>query len=366
VTVYLVGAGPGDPGLITAKGLDLVRSCEALVYDVLVAPELVAEAPDDALLIPRAKLKQSEINKLLVELGQRGLEVVRLKGGDPFVFGRGGEEAEALVDAGIPFEVVPGVSTPLGIAAYSGVPLTHRQHTSAVTFVTGHEVDKIDWAKVGHAATLVIFMGLTTFDRIAAELIAKGRAADTPAMVVRWGTRPDQETLTGTIETLPALIRERGLKPPATIVVGEVVRLREKLNWYEHLPLFGTRIVVTRAREQADTLSVKLRDLGADVVELPTIAIEPAMDYSALDAAICNLEQFDWLIFTSANGVKYFLDRLDASTVDLRKLRAKICAIGPATRKAVEALHLKVDLMGKEYVAESLVEAFAAHDLEGK
>src|SRR5439155_27384875 len=193
---------------------------------------------------------QDDICGMLVERAQRGLTVVRLKGGDPFIFGRGGEEAEALADAGIPFEIVPGVSTPLGIAAYSGVPLTHREHTSVVSFVTGHEVEKIDWAKVGLAETLVIFMGLTAFDRIAAELIANGRGADTPAMAVRWGTRPDQETIVGTLATLPGAIHERALKPPATIIVGEVVRLREKLDWYEHLPLFGTRIVVTRAKGQ--------------------------------------------------------------------------------------------------------------------
>jgi uroporphyrinogen III methyltransferase/synthase len=302
---------------------------------------------------------------MMIDRARRGLTVVRLKGGDPFIFGRGGEEAEALACAGIPFEVVPGVSTPLGIAAYSGVPLTHREHTSVVSFVTGHEVERIDWAKVGQAETLVIFMGLTTFDRIAEELIAKGRSADTPAMAVRWGTRPDQETLVGTLRTLPGMIHEHALKPPATIVVGEVVRLREKLNWYEHLPLYGTRVVVTRARDQAEGLTTKLRELGADVVELPTIAMEPAMDAAPLDAAIAHLDEYDWLIFTSANGVKYFLDRLDASSVDLRKLRAKICAIGPATRRAVENLHLKVDLMGKEYVAEALVDAFAAYDLQG-
>jgi uroporphyrinogen III methyltransferase/synthase len=302
---------------------------------------------------------------MMIERARRGLTVVRLKGGDPFIFGRGGEEAEALACAGIPFEVVPGVSTPLGIAAYSGVPLTHREHTSVVSFVTGHDVEGIDWAKVGQAETLVIFMGLTTFDRIAEELIAKGRSADTPAMAVRWGTRPDQETLVGTLRTLPGMIHERALRPPATIVVGEVVRLREKLNWYEHLPLYGTRVVVTRAKDQSEGLTTRLREMGADVVELPTIAMEPAMDAGPLDAAIARLDEYDWLIFTSANGVKYFLDRLDASAVDLRKLRAKICAIGPATRRAVENLHLKVDLMGKEYVAEALVKAFAAYGLQG-
>src|SRR5690349_18487362 len=272
--VYLVGAGPGDPGLITVKGRRVLEQADSVLYDHLAPDALLDFAPPQAERLYVGKKKsahaysQDEICAVLVERARRGLTVVRLKGGDPFIFGRGGEEAEALADAGIPFEIVPGVATPLGIAAYSGVPLTHRQHTSVVSFVTGHEVDKIDWAKVGQAATLVIFMGLTTFDQIAAEIVNKGRAADTPAMAVRWGTRPDQETLVGTLATLPDMIRERGMKPPATIVVGEVVLLREKLNWYEHLPLFGTRIVVTRARDQAETLTGKLRHLGADVVEL--------------------------------------------------------------------------------------------------
>ena len=291
--------------------------------------------------------------------------MVRLKGGDPFLFGRGGEEAEALADAGIPFEVVPGVTTPCGLAAYSGVPLTHREHTSAVTFVTGHAVDQIDWAKVGHAETLVIFMGLTTFAGIAGELIARGRAADTPAMAVRWATRPDQETLCGTLATLPGLIAEHRMKPPATIVVGEVVRLREKLDWFGRLPLLGRRIVVTRAKGQADVLADKLRALGAEAIELPTIEIAPASDYGPLDRAIAQLVQYDWLIFTSVNGVRTFVERLDASRVDLRRLRAHTCAIGPATAAAVEALHLKVDRIGHEYVAESLIEAFADDNLEG-
>jgi uroporphyrinogen III methyltransferase/synthase len=252
------------------------------------------------------------------------------------------------------------VTTPLGIAAYTGVPLTHREHTSAVTFVTGHAVQAIDWAKVGHAETLVIFMGLTTFPEIARELIANGRSPDTPSMAVRWATRPDQQTIAGTLSTLPGMLA--GMKPPATIIIGEVVRLREKLDWYERLPLFGKRIVVTRAREQADALASHLSTLGAGVIELPTIEIRPPADSAPLDRAIAQLDTYDWVIFTSANGVRFFLNHLD----DLRKLHAKICAIGPATRATVEALHIKVDLMGKEYVAESLLEAFAAHDLSGK
>ncbi|PYT21481.1 MAG: HemD protein, partial [Acidobacteria bacterium] len=256
--------------------------------------------------------------------------------------------------------------SPLGIAAYAGVPLTHRDHTSVVTFVTGHDVEHIDWDKIGSAETLVIFMGLTTFAQIATEIMARGRSPETPAIVVRWGTRPDQETIAGTLATLPRLIQERGLKPPATIILGEVVKLREKLNWYERLLLFGRRIVVTRARDQAEALAGTLRALGADVIEMPAIEIVPAADYGPLDRAIAELASYDWLIFTSANGVRYFMERLDQSRQDLRALRARICAIGDATRNAVTALHLKVDLMGEEFVAESLVEAFRSIDLAGK
>jgi uroporphyrinogen III methyltransferase/synthase len=213
--------------------------------------------------------------------------------------------------------------------------------------------------------TLVIFMGLTTFGEIARELIARGRDRDTPAMAVRWGTRPDQQTLTGTLATLPGIVEERGMKPPATIIVGEVVRLREKLNWYERLPLFGQRIVVTRSSGQAGALRARLEALGAGVIEMPTIEIQPAADHGPLDQAIAQLDSYDWLIFTSANGVRTFVERMDRSAADFRTLRARICAIGPATRAAIEALHLKVDLMGTEYVAEGLLKAFESHQLEG-
>src|SRR5438067_1731952 len=253
--VYLIGGGPGDPELLTIKGRRVLAQADVVLYDHLAPDALLDLAPPHAERLYVGKKKsahaftQEEICAMLIDRARRGLTVVRLKGGDPFIFGRGGEEAEALADAGIPFEVVPGVTTPLGIAAYTGVPLTHRDHTSAVTFVTGHAVEAIDWDKVGHVETLVIFMGLTTFPQIARELIARGRAADTPAMAVRWATRADQETLVGTLATLPQLIAGRALRPPATIIVGEVVRLREKLDWFERLPLFGTRIVVTRAHE---------------------------------------------------------------------------------------------------------------------
>ena len=370
--VYLVGAGPGDPELITLKGRRVLEQADSILYDNLACPALLDLARPDAERVYVGKKRseheysQEEISAMLVERARRGWNVVRLKGGDPFIFGRGGEEAEALAAAGIAFEVVPGVTTPLGIAAYTGVPLTHRAHTSVVTFVTGHDVEGIDWDKVGASETLVLFMGLTRFAAIAQEMIRRGRPKETPAMAVRWATRPDQQTIVGTLETLPDLICEARLRPPATIIVGEVVRLREKLDWYERLPLFGQRIVVTRAREQGESFLASLRALGADAVPLPTIEIRPALDYSALDAAIADLESYDWLIFTSANGVRFFLERLDRSARDLRSLRARIATIGPATAAAVVALHLKVDLMGDSYVAEGLLKAFASHDLIGR
>jgi uroporphyrinogen III methyltransferase/synthase len=369
--VYLVGAGPGDPELITLKARRLLGAADVVLHDHLANPQLLALAPASAELIYVGKKKsdhavsQEEICGLLIEHWRRGQNVVRLKGGDPFIFGRGGEEAEALADAGVPFEIVPGVTSPLGIAAYTGVPLTHRDHTSVVTFITGHDVEKIDWRKVGTSETLVIFMGLSHFDDIAARVIEGGRDASTPAIAVRWGTKPDQEVVRGTLATLPQLLHERGMKPPATIIVGDVVSLRDKLSWFEKLPLFAQRIVVTRAKDQADSMCGALRQSGAEVVELPTIEIRDAPDYRALDAAIARLGEYQWLIFTSVNGVKYFLDRLDAGASDLRAIRGKLCAIGPATREALEQFHLKVDVVAEQYVAEGLLNSLSGFDLDG-
>jgi uroporphyrinogen III methyltransferase/synthase len=370
--VYLVGAGPGDPELITLKGRRILEQADSILYDHLASERLLDFAPTSAerLYVGKKRAEhaysQDEIAAMLIERARQGKTVVRLKGGDPMIFGRGGEELEALAGAGIPFEIVPGITTPLGIAAYSGVPLTHRDHTSAVTFVTGHDVDHIDWGRVGASETIVVFMGLTTIGAVAQALIAHGRSPETPAMAVRWATRPDQQTLTGTLATLPERIAAAGMKPPATIIIGEVVQLRERFNWYERLPLFGRRIVITRDRSRAGDLASRLTVLGADVLELPTIEIRPALDPEPLHRAIAELESYDWLIFTSANGVRFFMDRLDASARDLRALRARICAIGPATRAAIEALHLKVDLMPEEYVAESLVSAFGGIELTGR
>lgn len=370
--VYLVGAGPGDPALITWKGRQLLAIADSILYDHLANQHLLDLAPKNCERIYVGKKKsvhafpQEEICAMLIDRARRGLNVVRLKGGDPFIFGRGGEELEALADAGIPFEVVPGVTSPLGIAAYSGVPLTHRAHNKVVTFITGHDVHGIDWSKVGQTETLVIFMGIFSIREIATELMQHGRSPDTPAIAVRWGTRPDQETVTGTLATIPDQIVRADLKPPATVIIGEVVGLHEKLDWFEKLPLFGQKIVVTRAADQASEFCGRLRSRGADTIELPVISLEPPADPAPLDRAIEHLAGYDWLIFTSVNGVRFFLDRLDQSPYDLRSLQARICAIGPATRKAVEALHLKVDLMPEEYVAESLVQAFAKENLAGK
>jgi uroporphyrinogen III methyltransferase/synthase len=367
--VYLTGAGPGDPELLTLKARRVLESADVVVYDNLASTELLHLAPPKCERIYAGKkrasrvMEQHEIDALLIEHARAGKTVVRLKGGDPFLFGRGGEEAEALADAGVDFEVIPGVTSPVGIAAYTGVPLTHREHSSMVTIVTGHDPDAIDWGATYQAETLVILMGLTTAHAVVERLIAAGRPPQTPALAVRWGTRPDQEAVQTTLEDLPAALVRARLKPPATIIVGDVVALRPKLSWFERLPLFGKRVVVTRAAEQAGALSARLRELGAMAIEYPTIEIAPASDYGPLDEAIARLDTYDWLLFTSVNGVRFFFDRLDRSPFDLRRLRARICAIGPATRGAIEQAHLKVDLMPERYVAESLVEAFAGIEL---
>jgi len=370
--VYLVGAGPGDPGLITVKGRKILERADSILYDHLANERLLDLAPAQAERIYVGKKRalheatQEEITTMLIDRARRGQTVVRLKGGDPFIFGRGGEEVEALTAAGIPFEVVPGVTTALGLAAYCGVPLTHREHTSAVTFVTGHSVDAIDWSKVGASETIVLFMGLVNFPEIARELIKQGRSPQTPAMAVRWATRPDQQTITGTLEDLPARIEQAKMRPPATIVIGEVVALRERFNWFEKLPLFGQRIIITRDRRQSSMLAEPLEALGAETLFVPVIEIANAAESSSLEQAIQNLADYDWLIFTSVNGVRHFVEALDRSDRDLRALKAKLCAIGPATRAAVEALHLRVDVMPEEYVAESLLEALAGEDLKSK
>jgi uroporphyrinogen III methyltransferase/synthase len=308
-------------------------------------------------------MSQEDINALLVELGRTGKTVVRLKGGDPYIFGRGGEEALALIEAGLPFEVVPGVTSGVAAPAYAGIPVTHRNISTSVAFVTGHEDptkgrSDVDWKKLANSAdTLVLYMGVGRLEGISAELIAAGRSPDTPVACVRWGTIPEQRTVTGTLEDIAGRVAGAGLKPPAITVVGHVVALREEgLDWYERRPLFGRRVVVTRARTQAGELSAELERLGAEVHEFPTIDIRPPEDYGPLDAAIRELDSFGWIVFTSVNGVDAFLERLRHHGLDIRAVPrdAKLAAIGPATARRIEEAGLRVDVVPGEYRAEAL------------
>ncbi len=320
--VFLIGAGPGDPGLITVKGVDCIARADVVVYDYLASPALLAHANPDAQMIYVGKkggdhtLPQDGINALIVEKARQGHTVARLKGGDPFIFGRGGEEAEVLVAAQIPFDVVPGVTAAIGAAAYAGIPLTHRDYTSDVAFVTGHEdptkaESSIDWRALATGiGTLVFFMGVKNLASITANLVAHGRPADTPAAVIRWGTTPRQHTVTGTLASIVDDTRKAGMKAPAIIIVGRVVNLRRTLQWFENRPLLGRRIVVTRARQQASALLHQLTELGAECIACPTIQVGPPADWAPLDAAIGNLRQYAWIVFTSVNGVDYFFRRL--------------------------------------------------------
>jgi uroporphyrinogen III methyltransferase/synthase len=377
--VYLVGAGPGDPDLLTLKGHAILRQADVVLYDYLANPELLLDAKPGAELIyvgfhAEQRLSQDAINQLLVEKARLGKMVCRLKGGDPFVFARGGEEAEFLASSGIPWEVVPGVSAGYAVPAYAGIPLTHRELSSSVLFITGHEDPEkesgsnVDWQRIAHgASTLVFFMSVKTLPQIAENLIRAGRPFSTPVALIRWGTRGEQQVVTGTLATIVERARAAGLKPPALTVVGDVVRLRDKLQWFEKLPLFGHRILITRPRQQAAELVAPLRSLGADTMELPTIAIADPEDWSTLDHAIRKLGQYDWVIFTSANGVRKFLLRMAATGTDIRKLgKAKLCAIGPATAAELRKNLLQVDIVPREYVAEGVVKALAGRRLRGK
>ena len=319
-------------------------------------------------------MPQERINELLVELGRAGKTAVRLKGGDPYVFGRGGEEALALIEAGIPFEVVPGVTSGIAAPAYAGIPVTHRGVSASVAFVTGHEdptkdEQDVDWERVAAGAdTLVLYMGVGRLREISSSLVSAGRSPETPVAVIRWGTVSEQRTVTGTLEDIADRVAEANLKPPAITVVGEVVALREAgLDWYERRPLFGRRIVVTRARAQAGELSERLERLGAEAVEFPTIEIRPPEDFGPLDAAIDDLDSFDWLIFTSVNGVEAFVERLGHHGLDVRAVPrgAMIAAIGPATAGKIQDLGLRVDVVPQEFRAEALIESVTGASLAG-
>jgi len=377
--VYLVGAGPGDPGLITVKGRECIAAAEVIIYDYLASPSLLKHAAAEAELIYVGKkggdhtLPQEEINALIVAKARENKVVTRLKGGDPFVFGRGGEEAEVLAEAGIPFEVVPGVTSAVAATAYAGIPLSHRKLTATIAFVTGHEdptkeESSIDWAALAKGiGTLVFFMGVKNLPRIVSELTRHGRSPQTPVALVRWGTTAEQVTISGTLADIVERVRQAGLKAPAIIVVGEVVGLRERLQWFERRPLFGRRIVVTRTREQASDLVNALTGLGAECLECPTIRIAPPDDAGPLDRAIAELGRFDWIVFTSVNGVSRFFERLFAAGCDVRALgHVRTAAIGPATAARLKAFGLASDLVPEDYRAESVVAAFRGQDIRGR
>lgn len=378
--VSLVGAGPGDPGLLTIRGRRCLERADVVVYDNLSNPALLAHTRPDAEIVFAGKhgsgvrLTQEEISAIVIDRARTGKWVVRLKGGDPFIFGRGGEEALECVRAGIPFEVVPGVTSAIAAPAYAGIPLTHRDHASTVTFVTGHESDKPDatpslpWETLARqGGTLVLFMSVLQLEHNLARLVAAGFASDTPAAIVRWGTTARQEVIIGTAATLPALAAERRLRPPALVVLGDVVRLAPELRWFERRPLFGRRVVVTRARAQAGAFATLLEEEGAEVIALPTIATVPPESWDAVDGALGRLREYTWLVLTSENGVTAFFDRLRMRGGDVRDLAGvAIAAIGPQTRAAIEARGLRVALTPAEYRAEAVADALIAAGVGGR
>jgi uroporphyrinogen III methyltransferase/synthase len=368
---YLVGAGPGDLGLVTLRAQQLVGQAEVVVYDYLCNPEMLQWAPETAEIIYAGKkagahtLKQDEINALLVEKAREGKQVVRLKGGDPFLFGRGAEEAQALAAASVPFEVVPGVTSAIAAPAYAGIPVTHRGLTSHVTFFTGHENPEKTESSINFAAlaqlggTQVMLMGVERIGAISQQMIRHGVRPDLPVALVRWGTTGRQETVRGTLGDIAQRVATKNFSPPAVAIFGEVVSLGGELAWHEGRPLSGRRIVVTRTRKQAGALSEQLRQLGAEVIELPTIRIEPPSDLRAFAELVQDAHAYDWIVFTSPNGVTAFFEMFYKLYDDARDLGgARIAAIGPATAQRVRDFHLKVDLQPAEFVAEAVVREF--------
>lgn len=375
--VSIIGAGPGDPGLITVRGADLLRRADAVVYDRLVAPALLGLAPNAELVYVGKEPDtpadfQEFINGQLVALARQGKRVARLKGGDPFVFGRGGEEAIALAEAGVRFEIVPGVTSAVAAPAYAGVPVTHRGAASAFTAVTGSEDPShpgagLDWGALAKTpGTLVVLMGWRSLPAIADALMRGGRAPDTPACVTQWGTLPRQRTVSGTLADVAAKAAEAGLGAPAVVVIGETAALRPSLRWFDTGPLFGKRALVTRSRAQASALSRLLAEHGAEPVELPAIDARPLADASALDAALSELGGFDWVAFTSANGVEAVFARLSAQGKDARAFAtARVAAIGPATADALRERGIVADLMPSVSTGQSVAESFAERDVRG-
>ena len=369
--VFLVGAGPGDLGLLTLRAKECIELADVIIYDYLSNPEMLAWARQDAEIIYAGKksgehtLSQDQINQLLIEKARDGKKVVRLKGGDPFVFGRGAEEAKAISDAAVVFEIVPGITAAIAGPAYAGIPVTHRSENSHVTFFTGHEdpskgesaIDYGALAKLG--GTQVMLMGVERIDSITRTMIANGVRPDLPVALVRWATTGRQNTLIGTVENIAERVKAAGFEAPAVAVFGDVVALRNDLNWYERRPLSGKRIVVTRTRKQAGALTSQLRGLGADVIELPTIRIEPPTDLREFAELVQDAHMYDWIVFTSPNGVDAFFEIFFKLYNDAREIgAAKIAAIGPATAQRVRDFHLHVDLQPEEFVAEAVVKEF--------
>ena len=365
--VYLVGAGPWDPGLLTLRGKELLGRADVVVYDYLSNPEHLRHVRDGAEQIPAVqpggRLSQAEISALLVERARAGQLVVRLKGGDPFVFGRGGEEAEALAQAGVPFEVVPGVTAAVAAASFAGIPVTHRGFGPTLALCTGHSQTEPDWAGLATMSTVVFYMAARRLSVVAPALVAAGRDPATPVALVQWATRPDQRTVVSTLGECVAAAA--GMEPPLTVVVGDVVGLRERIGWYEQRPLFGVSVVVTRSRGQSGGMAATLRELGAEGGALPTIAFESA-DPTVIDAAIDDLGDYDWVLFTSANGVDFFVDALHTRGLDLRAFRsARVGCIGPATARRLARRGIVPDVVPGAYVAEGLLDALLAEGVEG-
>ncbi len=377
--VYLIGAGPGDIGLFTIKGMRCLQKADAVVYDFHLNSQILTYIKHDAEFIYAGKrgghhaMTQDQINQALVDQAKQGKTVCRLKGGDPFVFGRGGEEAEVLAAEGIPFEIIPGVSSSIAAPAYAGIPLTHRKYSSSFAVITGNEDatksdSTMNWDAIAKSFdTLVFLMGVKNIYHITESLITQGKSPSTPAALIRWGTTPRQEILTGTLDTIVDLAQTSGFAPPAILVVGKVVDLRNTLQWFDIKPLFGKGVVITRPERQADDLARLLEKEGAQVISFPTIKIIPPRDWSSLDAALNKLDAYNWIIFTSANGVHYFFERLGELKKDVRDLKGiKVCCIGPATAAQVAKKGIQVDLVPEDYISEGILQSFAAQNLQGQ
>lgn len=371
---YLAGAGPGDPGLLTLKARECIAKADVIVYDYLCNPAILKWAPGKAEIIYAGKkagdhtLSQQEINALLVEKTRAGNTVVRLKGGDPFLFGRGGEEAEALADAGLDFEIIPGVSSAISGPAYAGIPVTHREHASQFTVFTGHEdpakpESALDYKAIAsQPGTKVMLMGVERIGKITSALMEHGADPRLPVALVQWATTGKQRTITGHLDNIAKIVAETDFKPPAVAIFGGVVNMREKLNWFEKRPLFGKRMVITRTRKQSGTLSAGLAELGADVFELPTIRIEQPKNLMEFGQLVQDSHTYDWLVFTSPNGVDAFFEMFYKLYDDARDIGgARIAAIGPATAQRVKKFHLKVDLMPDEAITEGILREFEKH-----